>query len=177
MVSSAALREAASFVSTEFAVSQRRACRALGAARSSVRYRAQAVTARGDEPRLVELAYARPRYGYRLLGDLLRQEGHVVNHKRVYRLYRERGLSLRRRRPKRRVLHRRPERVPLCAPRQRWAMDFVSDQLADGRTLRCLTVIDEFTRESVCIEVDLSWFLAASVLTGKSLPPMLRHRR
>ena len=86
---------------------------------------------------------------------LLAREGHALNHKLVHRLYREEGLAVRRRRRKRAAV----ARVPLAAPsrpNERWAMDFVSDALADGRKIRCLTVVDAFTRECPAIEVDTS---------------------
>ena len=95
------------------------------------------------------------RYGYFRLYILLRREGWRVNHKRVYRLYREEGLSLRLRRPRRHVTAARRERQPgAAAPNQLWSMDFVSDALFDGRRLRALTVVDAFTREALAIDVD-----------------------
>ena len=86
---------------------------------------------------------------------MLRREGWKVNHKRVHRLYREDGLSLRLRRPRRHVTAARRERQPgPGAPNQLWSMDFVSDALFDGRRLRALTVVDAFTREALAIDVD-----------------------
>lgn len=86
---------------------------------------------------------------------LIRREGWKVNHKRVYRLYRQAGLNLRSKRPRRRkAAANRLERPTLTAPNQSWSMDFVSDQLFDGRKLRALTVVDNFTRESLTIRVD-----------------------
>jgi putative transposase len=99
------------------------------------------------------LAAAWPRWGYQQLHVLLRREGHVINHKRVLRLYREEGLAVARRRRQKRVAL---PRVPLPKPArrtERWSMDFVSDALADGRAFRCLTIVDDFTRESPAIEV------------------------
>ena len=97
----------------------------------------------------------RRRFGYRRLHVLLRREGWRVNHKRVHRLYREDGLSLRLRRPRRHVTAVRRERQPgPGAPNQLWSMDFVSDALFDGRRLRALTVVDAFTREALAIDVD-----------------------
>jgi putative transposase len=103
--------------------------------------------------RLKELADTRVSYGYRRLHVLLRREGWPINHKRVYRLYREDGLTLRRRKPKRRrsaVARSLPS--PVSAPNQRWAMDFMQDALADGRRIRVLTMVDVFTRECVVLE-------------------------
>lgn len=86
---------------------------------------------------------------------LLRREGWKANHKRVYRLYRQAGLNLRRKRPRRRkAAAHRLERAVLTAPNQVWSMDFVADALFDGRRLRALTVVDNFTKQSLAIEVD-----------------------
>lgn len=107
--------------------------------------------------RIREIAQTRVRYGYRRIYVLLRREGWQVNHKRVYRLYKEECLSLRFKRPKRRIsaAHRlaRPE---LACVNQCWSMDFVADQLYNGRRLRCLTVVDNFSRECLAITVDHS---------------------
>jgi putative transposase len=102
------------------------------------------------------LAGQRRRFGYRRLTLLLRREGQVVNHKRVYRLYKEEGLAVRRRRRKRVATARRLRPPPVTRPNQRWAMDFVGDTLASGRTFRTLNLVDEFTRECLAIEVDTS---------------------
>ena len=133
-----------------------RACRLMGIHRSVARYRRVGSDAPELLKRLRSLAAERRRFGYRRLWVLLRREGFGVNHKRVYRLYREEGLSVRRRKRKRmagiaRVPTMAPER-----PNQRWSMDFVSDALASGRRIRVLTVIDDFTRESLAMEVDTS---------------------
>ena len=104
--------------------------------------------------RLHELAAVRISFGYRRLHVLLRREGWSVNHKRIYRLYRDEGLILRRRRPRRRrssVL--RQPRVAVLAPNERWSMDFMSDALADGRQVRVLTIVDAFKRECVALDV------------------------
>jgi putative transposase len=104
--------------------------------------------------RLKELAYSRPRYGYRRLTVLLQREGWPVNHKRVYRIYGEEGLLVRTKRRKRRASERRLRPLPATEPGKHWSIDFVSDQLADGRRFRVLTAIDHVSRECVCIEVD-----------------------
>ena len=105
--------------------------------------------------RIRDLAATRMRYGYFRIYILLRREGWLVNHKRVYRLYREDGLSLRLKRPRRNVSAANRERQPAAAaPNDMWSMDFVSDALFDGRRLRALTVVDAFTREALAIDVD-----------------------
>jgi putative transposase len=102
------------------------------------------------------VAYERPRFGYRRLHVMLRREGLMVNHKRVYRLYRLEGLAVRRKKRKRiALLSRKPLPVGY-GPNERWSMDFMWDQLADGRSFRTLNIVDNFTRESLAIEVDVS---------------------
>ena len=105
--------------------------------------------------RIRDLSQTRVRYGYFRIYILLRREGWLVNRKRVYRLYREDGLSLRIRRPRRHVSAAGRERQPgASAPNELWSMDFVSDALFDGRRLRALTVVDAYTREALTIVVD-----------------------
>ena len=155
MVSPAAKREAAAWLTEKHGVSQRRACRVLSLNLATCRYQSR----RGDggviRKRLRELAEERPKWGYRFLHTLLRREGFAINHKRVYRLYRLEGLKLRRRRRKR-VSRKRSPLVPPSRPNQRWSMDFMSDQLADGRRFRTLNVIDNFSREALAIEPSTS---------------------
>lgn len=137
------------------AISERRACRFLGVHRSLVRYRSCRPPEAELRDRLRALAEQRPSWGSPRLTWLLRREGRVVNHKKVERLYREEGLTVRRRRRKRVA---RP-RLELPMPRRaddQWSMDFMRDQLAGGRVFRLLTIIDHYTRESPVIEVDLS---------------------
>ena len=104
--------------------------------------------------RIKEIAATRVRYGYRRIHVLLRREGWEINHKHVYRLYCEEGLHLRSKRPRRHVsaAHRKP-RAGASRPNESWSMDFVSDALFDGRRLRALTVVDNYTRECLAIEV------------------------
>ena len=123
--------------------------------RSSVRYISHKPDQTPLRLRIRDLAATRMRYGYFRIYILLRREGWHVNHKRVYRLYREDGLSLRLRRPRRNVSAANRERQPVAvAPNEMWSMDFVSDALFDGRRLRALTVVDAFTREALAIDVD-----------------------
>jgi len=105
--------------------------------------------------RIKDIAAARVRYGYRRIHVLLQREGWKVNHKRVRRLYREEGLNLRLKRPRRHVTAaRRMDRPAIGSANEVWAMDFVSDALFNGKRFRALTVVDVFTRESLAIEVD-----------------------
>jgi len=104
---------------------------------------------------LVKLARQKPRYGYRRLHALLERRGHEVNVKRVYRLYAEEGLAVRRRKRKRLVRDRALE-PRLIRPNQEWAMDFIIDGLATGRMVRILSVVDAYTRECLALEADTS---------------------
>lgn len=136
-------------------LSERQACRYTGFARSSRRYHACRPSRTELRERLHTLALLRPRWGYRRLYRLLRREGHVVNKKLVQRVYREEGLTVRRRKRKRVAVPRIPVPSP-TKPNERWSMDFVSDALGDGRKFRALTIVDDCTRESPAIEVDTS---------------------
>jgi putative transposase len=114
-----------------------------------------------------EIANARVRFGFWRIYVLIRREGWIVNHKRIYRLYKAEGLNLRTKRPRRRKsAANRMDRIVLIAPNQSWSMDFVSDALFDGKKFRSLTIIDNFTRECLVIEVDQS-------LTGEDVVRVL----
>jgi putative transposase len=136
-------------------ISERRACRFTGFARSSQRYRTRRPPRHELRERLHTLAVLRPRWGYRRLHRLLRREGWTVNRKLTQRVYREEGLHVRRRRRKRVAVPRTPLATP-TNPNERWSMDFVSDALGDGRKFRSLTLVDDCTRECPAIEVDTS---------------------
>jgi putative transposase len=135
--------------------SERRACRLVGFSRSASW---RPLKERNDEPlrsRLKQLAERYPRYGYPTLHDMLKTEGLAINPKRTYRLYREEGLQVRTKRRKKLI---RP-RIPMLVPdsvNQRWSMDFVSDQLANGRRFRVLNIVDDYSREIVLQVVDFS---------------------
>ena len=136
-------------------MSERRGCWALRFHRSSQRYRGRRDDQAPLRLRIREIAAVRVRYGYPRIHVLLQREGWKVNRKRVYRLYRLEGLSLRRKRPRRHVTAaRRQERETAVRPNQQWSMDFVSDALFDGRRIRALTLVDNYTREALTIVVD-----------------------
>jgi putative transposase len=138
-------------------ISERRACRLTQLARSTQRRKLPSKTDDDVAQRLTELARERQRFGYRRLTALLRREGRNVNHKRVYRLYRDLGLAMRRRKHRHsRQRQAAAAKINLHKANQRWAMDFVADTLAHGRTFRVLTIIDEYTRECLAIETDTS---------------------
>jgi len=144
------------YLTTAYRVSDRRACRLLQLNRATYWYQPHRAEAVALRQRLRDLAQARPRFGYRRLYILLRREGWTINHKRVYRLYREEGLSMRTRRRKKRLSHLRVIGPVATRANERWSMDFVTDSLLDGRRFRALTVIDHYTRECPLLEVDFS---------------------
>lgn len=156
MVTPAARREAVAHLEVAYEVSERRACSALGADRSSVRYRSSQSDDAAVRARLGELASVRRRFGYRRLHVLLRREGIVMNHKKLRRLYREERLQVRRRGGRKRALGTRAPMVLPQAPNQRWSLDFLSDAMTDGRRFRILAIVDDFTRECLALVADTS---------------------
>ncbi|TAY09974.1 IS3 family transposase, partial (plasmid) [Rhizobium ruizarguesonis] len=156
VVTPAAKRKAVAHLMSHHEMSERRACKAIGFCRMTVRYE----TRRDDDHELRErmkaLAHERRRFGYRRIHVLLRREGHLVNHKRLFRLYREEKLTVRKRGGRKRAIGTRaPMLVPMVA-NDRWSLDFVSDQFTDGRRLRILTVVDDCTRECLALVSDTS---------------------
>jgi putative transposase len=147
-------------------LSQRRACGLMEITRRSFRRAPGPDRNQELRQRLRALAEERRRWGSPMLYQMIRREGWRVNHKRVERLYREEGLSLRRRRRRKRLSHLRVTRPRPAAANQAWALDFVHDSLMSGRRFRALTVIDEWSRESLAIEVDVS-------LTGERVARVL----
>jgi putative transposase len=137
-------------------MSERRACRTIEADRASMRYRSRRPPDDTLRQRLRHLAYERRRFGYRRLYVLLRREGHVVNRKRVYRLYREERLMVRRRGGRKRALGTRAPIALPSAANERWSLDFVHDQMVDGRRFRILAVVDDCTRECLALVADTS---------------------
>jgi putative transposase len=135
-------------------ISRRRACKLVRQYRSVNYYRSRKDQRPALRARMRDLAQARVRYGYRRLHVLLRREGWTLGRKQAYRLYREEGLQLRSKRPRRRkmAVARRERYVPK-RPNQAWSMDFVADQLVDGTRIRILTIVDVFTREALCTRV------------------------
>ena len=139
----------------EHHLSERRACGLVGLSRDSFRHPPQPDQATIElNGKIVEIAHARRRFGYRRVHDMLRPQVPGVNHKRVYRLYSEANLTVRKRKKAKRPIS---ERIPLQiakAINEVWSMDFVSDSLAGGRRIKCLTVADDFSHECVDITAD-----------------------
>ncbi|HAU4426172.1 TPA: IS3 family transposase [Citrobacter freundii] len=147
-------REAVMLMCDATGLSQRRACRLTGLSLSTYRYEAHRPAADAHlSGRITELALERRRFGYRRIWQLLRREGLHVNHKRVYRLYHLSGLGVKRRRRRKGLA---TERLPLlrpAAPNLTWSMDFVMDALSTGRRIKCLTCVDDFTKECLTVTV------------------------
>ncbi len=169
-------RQRVVYAQVAYGVSERRACRVLMFPRSSQRYTSVADGQAALRMRLRDLAAARVSYGYRRLHVLLQREGWTVNHKRVHRLYRLEELALRRKKPRRHVSAQRRESRPVPTGRDHsWSMDFMSDELYDGRRIRLLTLVDNFTRESPAIWVgrSIGGLRVAEVLEGLALEQRL----
>ena len=150
-------------------LSCRRACALVRVARSSLRYRSR--LAIKDAPvakRMRELAAQYPRDGYRRVRIFLGREGHVMGRDRAHRLWCQAGLQVPRRRPRRRVAASRPRPLPATGPNQVWAYDFVFDTAATGQQIKCLTVVDEWTREALAIDV------AGSIRSGRVIDVLSR---
>ena len=148
----------------QFQLSERRACRLVGLSRDSFRNPPMASEqTQALRCRIVDIAHQRRRFGYRRMHDLLRRDFPGVNHKRVYRLYREANLAVRKRKKSKRPLN---ERVPLQlakAVNEVWSMDFVSDSLSNGRRLKYLTVADDFSHE--CVDIAVDWGISGEYVT------------
>ena len=161
MVSAPLRRQQVGFVRSR-GLSARRACALMSVARSTLHYESR--LAIRDAPVLAamrELAAQYPRYGYRRIQVFLARRGYVMSADRTHRLWRQAGLQVPRKRPRRRIAMRRPRPLAPTAANTVWAYDFVFDACANGQQLKCLTVIDEYTRECLAIDV------AGSIRSGR----------
>jgi putative transposase len=155
-----------------FAASVRRACELAQIPRSTYRHERDVGRDQTLRERLVVLAQEKPRYGYRRLHVLLEREGESVNHKRLFRVYRAAGLSVKRRKRKRLLRQGRPQEV-LTRANQQWVVDFVHDRLNDGRSFRIFSVVDGYTRECLALEADTSF---ASQRVSRVLDDVIAER-
>ena len=156
MVTPAVKREAVVHLRNSFQVSERRACKVIGADRRMVRYQSRRPDDRDIRERLKVLSRERRRFGYRRLHILLEREGFHLNHKKLRRLYREEGLQVRRRGGRKRAVGTRAPLAVPSAPNERWSLNFVSDSFEDGRRFRILCVVDDHTRECLALVADTS---------------------
>lgn len=154
MVSACVRRRQVAFV-CERGVSQRRACALLSVARSTLRYESRLI--KRDAPVVAamrDLSAQYPRYGYRRIQVFLDRQGYAMSADRTHRIWRQYGLQVPRKRPRKRIATSRPRPLPALGANHVWAYDFVYDACANGQQLKCLTVIDEYTRE--CLAIDVS---------------------
>jgi transposase InsO family protein len=156
MVGPAAKREAVAHLCTALEMSERRACTLIAADRTMIRYRSRRPPETELRARLRELANQRRRFGYRRLFILLRREGEPSGVNRIYRLYREEGLTVRKRRARRRAVGTRAPILVEARVNARWSLDFVHDQFALGRRFRILNIVDDVTRECLAAIPDTS---------------------
>ena len=179
MVGPAAKREAVAHLRELFQMSERRACSVIDADRKMIRYRSRRPLETELRERLRDLANERRRFGYRRLFILLRREGEPSGINRIYRLYRAEGLTVRKRRARRRAVGMRAPILVEAVPNARWSLDFVHDQLASGRRFRVLNVIDDVTHECLAAIPDTSISGARGAGTDSSdrLARQARHDR
>jgi putative transposase len=166
MVRPSAKRDAVKYLKVGYAVSERRACKAINIPRSTQRYRKIADDSSSIRGQIKDLAGEHRRYGYRRIHVLLRRSGLAVNHKRTYRIYREENLSVRKKIRRKLPTHLRVATALPTSPNERWSMDFVSDRLMSGKRIKMLTVIDDYSKECPLIYVDTS-------ITGSKITELL----
>ena len=151
------MRQTVIHICQKFAVSQRRACKVLGVSRSTLNYKpADKNNEEALRFAMIRLAKQYGRYGYRKIAQLLRIEGRKVNHKKIERLWREEGLQLPQRHKKRKRLYHKDSSIIRLRPQYQnhiWSIDFVHDKLTNGSSYKMLTVLDEYTREALCVAV------------------------
>ncbi|WP_407671619.1 IS3 family transposase, partial [Paramagnetospirillum kuznetsovii] len=173
MVRPAAKREAVAHLRSQFEMSERRACAVIAADRTMIRYQSVRPDDSGLRLRLREIAQERRRFGYRRLFIFLRREGEPSGITRVYRLYREEGLAVRKRRTRRKAIGTRAPILVEAKPNARWSLDFVHDQLENGRRFRVLNVVDDVTRECLASVPDPS---ISGVRVARELSALIARR-
>ena len=180
-MSPALWREVVAWAQRAYQLSERRAVKAVGASLSSVRYKSVRASREPLRKRIREISEARVSWGYRPIHTLLRREGWEVNHKLVQRLYREEGLSLRRKRPRRRRMAIQREEAPKTTrPNERWAMDFMHDSLSNEGRVRVVAAVDAHTRECVALRAgrgfkgeDVAAILSEAAAERAALPDVI----
>ena len=173
MVGPAAKREAVAHLKAVLEMSERRACNVIAADRKTIRYRLRRPPDTALRARLRELANERRRFGYRRLFILLRREGEPSGVNRIYRLYREEGLAVRKRQARRKAVGTRTPILVEAVPNARWSLDFVHDQFACGRRFRILNIVDDVTRECLGAIPDTS---ISGVRVARELTAIVEQR-
>ena len=154
MVAPMRRRFAFPYLRKAYRISERRACAVLMVNRKTIQYKSMKMDVPALRARIKDIAAARVRYGHPRIHIMLRREGWLVNRKRVYRIYREEGLSMRLKPPRRRKSAAvRSERPIADTVNHTWSMDFMADNLADGRKIRLLTIVDNYSREWLALDV------------------------
>lgn len=169
-------REAVAYLRAEHGLSERRACHIVGADRTMIRYRSQRAPDTVLRSRLRDLANERRRFGYRRLFVLLRREGEPSGINRIYRLYREEGLTVRKRKARRKAVGARAPILVEAQPNARWSLDFVHDQFANGQRFRVLNVVDDVTRECLAAIPDTSISGRVAIVARTNGAPMATAR-
>ena len=178
MVGPAAKRAAVAHLQAIMSLSERRACSVVGADRKMIRYRSSRPPDAALRGRLRDLANERRRFGYRRLFVLLRREGEPSGINRIYRLYREEGLTVRKRRARRKAAGTRAPILVEAKPNTRWSLDFVHDQFANGRRFRILNIVDDLTKECLGARyVDLGTACCWRANGHRRAPRQARHDR
>jgi transposase InsO family protein len=173
VVGPAARREAVAHLKARLGVSERRACSIVGADRKMVRYKSRRPPETELREKLKALANERRRFGYRRLFILLRNDGEPSGVNRIYRLYREEGLTVRKRRARRRAVGTRAPIIVEAKANARWSLDFVHDQFACGRRFRILNIVDDVTRECLAAVPDTS---ISGVRVARELDAVIKRR-
>lgn len=156
MVTSQARKACCKAVVKVHGYSERKACQLVGMNRTTIRYSSTKPDELLLRGRITSIAHEKRRYGYRRIHMVLKREGTTVNHKKLFRIYRELGLKVLKRGGRKKALGQRITRVPMTRINQEWSLDFVHDALSDGRRIRILTVVDDYSRESLKMVVDTS---------------------
>lgn len=156
MVAPKAKRACVEAIVSDYSLTQRRACELVGACRGTVRYKSYRKSDESLRERIEQIAYEKKRFGYRRIHIILKREGHRINHKKVFRIYQELKLKVQKRKSRKRAIGIRCGREVAQMPNECWSLDFVHDTLFNGRRIRLLTIVDEFTRECIDIVVDIS---------------------
>lgn len=156
MVTPGAKRACCKAVIEDYGFSERKACRLVGAHRTAIRYSTKKLEEFLLKEKIITVAHAKRRYGYRRIHMMLKRDGICINHKKLFRIYKELGLKVLKRGGRKKALGQRVVRIPLTRVNQEWSLDFVHDALSNGRRIRILTIVDDFSRESLKMVVDTS---------------------